>query len=882
MVKDLSNQIYKSIFIVILTALLFIYSTAVKSQSDENVDFTNQTITAHASDQYHKEKTWFSGKNYRQVWAQDRTFPIFDIGNEHGGLKIIQRGGGQQTRSLRLEAKDGKQYVLRSIEKYTEKAVPEALRGTFAANIVQDQMSASHPYGAFVVPYLAETAGVYHTNPKAVYIPEDPRFGIYQGDFANTICLYEERVAGDQSDAPNFGYSKKIISTPKMLLKLYEDNDNSVDQLWVVKSRLFDMFIGDWDRHDDQWRWASFKDGKGKMYRPIPRDRDQAFFVSEGLLMNQGTRKWGLTKLQGFDHEFRWVPGFNFNARYFDRDFANEPSLDEWLATADSLQERLTDEVIENAISQWPAEIYQHRGEEIVSKLKSQRNHLKDYAKEQYLFLARIVSIEGSDQKEYFKVERLDDEQTRVRMYKKAKKNKKDKKLYDRTFLRSETKEIRLYGLGGKDEFKVFGEVNKGIKIRIIGGSGVDEVKDESTVSGWSKKTWVYDTSDDNDLKLSKESKDKTSSDPQVNEYNRKGFKYDKLIPIILASSNRDDGLFIGGGFLYTNHGFRKVPYKSTHLLTGRFAFATDAYNFQYKGKFTDVIGKWDLGVNLTALAPNYVTNYFGPGNESEYISNANQVFDVDENIDYYRTRFTQFSVETFLTTEIGERMSLSIGHHWQSFQVSDDYDGEDRFVLDFASSDTFFERKTYDGAMMVLEYDGRDIKAMPTHGFYANLDLRGYAGINDLAENFTRFQSEVAYYKTIRLPAKIVFATRLGAGHNFGDYEFYQAQILDGNENLRGFRKTRFFGNSKLYNNTEIRTRLFNFRNKVVPLSVGLTFFNDIGRVWVDGENSDKWHHGYGAGLWFAPLNALAISVDFATSEEENLIAYFRLGFRF
>jgi hypothetical protein len=37
------------------------------------------------------------------------------------------------------------------------------------------------------------------------------------------------------------------------------------------------MLIGDWDRHDDQWRWAAFDEGKQTVFKAIPRDRDQAF-----------------------------------------------------------------------------------------------------------------------------------------------------------------------------------------------------------------------------------------------------------------------------------------------------------------------------------------------------------------------------------------------------------------------------------------------------------------------------------------------------------------------------------------------------------------------------------------------------------------------------
>ena len=69
-----------------------------------------------------------------------------------------------------------------------------------------------------------------------------------------------------------------------MIENLIEDNDNRVDQNFVVRNRLFDMWIGDWDRHDDQWRWAEFKEDNGSIYRPIPRDRDQAFFINEGFI----------------------------------------------------------------------------------------------------------------------------------------------------------------------------------------------------------------------------------------------------------------------------------------------------------------------------------------------------------------------------------------------------------------------------------------------------------------------------------------------------------------------------------------------------------------------------------------------------------------------
>ena len=849
------------------------------------ISFVGQTVITNVSDRYDKKSTWLGGQVYRNVWKMEREFPVFDIGTEKGGLEILRRGGGLQTKSLRLQNSEGREYVLRSVEKYPIKALPDILKTTIAADIIQDGISASHPYAAYVVPPLADAAQVYHANPKVVFIPDDPRFGEYRADFANTICLFEERLSGDWREYDHFGNSKKLISSLKMLDKLYEDNDNQVDQQWFVKSRLFDMFLGDWDRHEDQWRWAQYKNKDGdRLYRPIPRDRDQVFFINEGLIMNIAGRKWAQSRFQGFDYELSYIPGFNFNGRYVDREFLNELPLSAWQSTADSLQTRLTDEVIEDAFNVWPEQIFNERGEEIIAKLKSGRGNLKKYATEHYLFLSEEVNVVGSNKRELFEVERLNNQETDVTVRKISKKGKTDKVLYYRKFFTDETKEVRLYGLAGEDQFSVKGDVSKGIKVRIIGGEDADEIVDESSVSGWGKKTKIYDTENENMLTKSKETKDLRSKDPEINTYNRKEFRYNKLMPLVLLNYNVDDGVFLGGGFINTQHGFRKEPYKVQHSLSGSLAFATGSFQFEYSGDFIDVLGKWDINFDVKAFGPNFITNFFGIGNETEFNQNADEDFNVERAIDYYRTRFQQYTTQTLFKRDLGSRTTISIGSHTQFFDVEAGYDGEDRFVLDYADSlgdDEFFEWKVYQGLVLKFEYDSRNSVVFPQNGLHIDLDLRGYKGLFGAAEDFTRFMGSVGYYKTVKLPAKVTIAAVLGAGHNFGDYEFYQAQILSGNNHLRGFRKTRFFGDTKLYNNIELRTKLFTFKNRVVPTTIGLTLFNDIGRVWVDGEDSNKWHHGFGGGLWFSPINVFTLAFDVAYSEEE-VLPYFKFGFRF
>jgi hypothetical protein len=131
----------------------------------------------------------------------------------------------------------------------------------------------------------------------------------------------------------------------------------------------------------------------------------------------------------------------------------------------------------------------------------------------------------------------------------------------------------------------------------------------------------------------------------------------------------------------------------------------------------------------------------------------------------------------------------------------------------------------------------------------------------------------------------------RAGAGHNSGRYAFNLAQVLDGKTELRGFRKTRFYGDTKLFFNNEVRIKLASFRSYLFPATLGVLGFYDTGRVWYEDESgqdpsapngkSNRWHQGYGAGVWFTPFNLTVATVE-AGRSREGWVGYFRLGFLF
>ncbi len=847
----------------------------IQTQRDKPIPKTEKRP---ASDQYLTTnfKKWLLGDNYRELWAVELEFPVFDLLEEKGGLQILKRGGGMQTKSLRMEAGDGKQYVLRSINKDPAKAIPAMLRGSFAQDVVQDQISASHPYGAFVIPKLADAVGIYHTNPIPVVIPDDPEFGIQREDFAKVLALYEERPAGDWSDTEIFGSSKDIINTTKVLKKIHGDNDHKVDQKFVLRNRLFDLWIGDWDRHDDQWRWATFKGEHGKIFRPIPRDRDQAFFLNEGFLPKIASRKWALPKFQGFYHELKNVPGFMFNARWFDRSFLNELERKDWEEVAMANAKALSDSVITEALNTWPDPVYEVCGKEIKGKLISRRAYLKEWATSHYEFLAREVDVLGSDKKELFKVERKSDGSTDLEVYKISKKGNQKQRIYQRTFHRNETKEIRLFGLDGDDRFEIKGKAKKGIRLRVIGGEGEDEIIDESRVSGLSKRTIFYDTKDGNQIDLGKEGRNRTSNRPGVNVYNRNAFQYNIAMPLGWAAFNVDDGIYVGGGALITTHGFRKDPFKNRHFIRGVVAFRTGGFDFQYEGEFNHLFSSLDLVLDVGLEGPNYTRNYFGFGNES--------IYDRDNSIRYYYVRFDNFLGSAMIRKRFSDLGSILAGPLYENIEVRRE---DDRFITDLSNqtgNDTIFEEKQFAGIQIGFDIDTRDSKIFPKKGIHLTFRGKSMQPADEQAFYYSRLQGSFSFYLSFRSPRTITLSNRTGGGWTDGDdIEFYQANTIGGTgkeANLRGYRRTRFYGERSFYNNTDLRITLFGFKTYLFPANFGIVGFYDIGRVWVDGEDSNVWHTGYGGGIWLTPFESITLEADVAYGE--SWIAAFRFGFLF
>ena len=814
-------------------------------------------------------KSSILGRHNRELWTAPVAVPVLDLGSEAGGLIPIKRGGGMQTVSLRLEDEREQQYDLRSLDKDPSKTVPVQLQGTVATDFVQDQISSIDPYGAFVIPPLARAVGIYHTRPRLVYVPDDPRLGRFRDLFANEVMMIEHRPDDDVSAYENFGHSDEVVDAAKLYEELREDNDDRIDARAFLRARIFDMLISDWDRHRGQWRWARFDDpdGNGNIYRPIPRDRDWAFNRMNGFI--SVVAPYFDPKFQAFNPSFGNIKGLTMNGLEQDRRFLAAMTREDWVAEATAIRDALAPEVIAEAVNELPEPIRALDGERIRENLNSRLGELVQAATDYYGLLAQVADIVGTDKHERFEVIRHPDGDVTVRVSKTSKEGEFLLSIYERLFLRDETEQVRLFGLGGRDDIRVSGRGEPAIEIIAVGGAGEDAYRDET--SGGSGRTSTFiDTPRGTTIDAGATGHARITDDPYVNTYDPFDYRHDVTLPLIRIGSGKDEGLVAGGGILVTKHGFRKQPFAARHRLSAAFSTGPGAVEVNHASIFTGAFGSWDISLSNNVFTPGTIRNFFGLGNERD-----NTVADRR----YYQARLGRIEITPAVQQTVRDIIRIRVGPY---FQVTDVRADADRYVTqDPGVSDQTFEDQWFGGIAASAAVDAVDFGANPRQGLRWTADGALRYGLANTSQTFGRIASDVAFYVSPLLEPQVTMAIRAGVAHNIGPFPFYEANTLGGSSNLRGHRSTRYAGRTAVYQNTELRIRLFRVSSYVAQGGFGVLGFVDVGRVWTDGEASRVWHAGYGGGAWLNVFNDVTLVGSYGLSADDEVFE-FGLGFQY
>ncbi len=720
---------------------------------------------------------------------------------------------------------------------------------------------------------MSDAVDLYHTNPVLYYVPKQNSLGSFNDKFGDELYMIEEHVGDSQVNLKSYGFTAKILNTDDLLKKLRKNEKYVVDDVTYLRARLFDMVIGDWDRHVDQWRWAEFEDSNSDkiLYKPIPRDRDQVFSImGEGAFMKIATRIVpGLKSMEGFSDEIRNVKGFNSAPYSLDMILINQTEKKEWQVQADFIQKNLTADVIDNALEMMPKEVQDKTLIEIKRVLLARIKNLSKTANDYYMVMSKFTVITGTDKDDWFDIERLPNGITKVSGYRIIN-GEKGSVFHQRTYNKTQTKEIWIYGLDDDDVFKVYGDGNDLIKIRIIGGQNNDSYNVQN-----GNRIKLYDYKSKKNQFSTNMGDVKLTDDYETNVYDYTKLKssINQFIPSI--GFNPDDGMKFSVVNTLITSNFERNPFTAKHSFTGLYYFATNGFELTYYGQFANVIGTWNLGLDAGFTSPNYSINFFDFGNETD---NLNYTDEDNFDVNYNRVKLSSISFKPSLIKNGRYGTKFKLGASYESIEVEET---NDRFIDEFYNQTGIGNKNQFLGVDVEIGFENKDNKAFPTMGMQTSLQV-GYKASLDKSNGFGYLIPSIGFNYKLVPSGQLVLATNLKGNIIIGDdFQFYQASSLGANNGLRGYRNQRFTGKSSFYQSTDLRLNLIKVKTALLPLQIGIYGGVDYGRVWLDGEDSDNWHNSYGGGMFTNASDFMTFQISVFNATEGPRFS-FGLGFGF
>jgi len=808
------------------------------------------------------------GGGYRDLWGTPFDAEVLDFQTEAGGLTPLVRVGGQQTMGLALIGADGRSYTFRGLKKdasHILDVVDPELRETAIARMINDVMSAQHPASEVIARGILEATGIPCPEWRLVVLPDDAALGEFREEFAGVVGVFASYPQPDKGDVPGFLGATEIIDHMAMYGRLEAGEGAAVDIQALLRARLVDIFIGDWDRHRRQWRWAMVP---GNLrWIPIPEDRDQAFSRYDGFLM--GSVRVMDPRFQNFGPEYAKIGGLTYNGAEQDRRLLVEFTREEFVAIAMALQVQLTDNAIEAAVRRMPAEWYAIDGARLAAALKSRRDGLAKIAAKYHEHLARRVDVYMTDQPEQVEAKRLEngDMDVTVRI---TEGGVPGAPYYHRVFDGEETDEVRFYALDGDDTIRVTGG-KSGPLVRMIGGNGDDTLN--ATGAGNAKLSDSVGENQALDAKF--DSREYTPPPPPKNapwipprDWTR------ETVGMPIVSFTGDLGLFLGYGVQVEKFGFRKSPYATSHRVRGGWSFKRGSGRIDYTGEYMRENRDSSFGL-FTFASGVEVLRFYGFGNETP----------VTRDQEFYEVTANQYLVYPTYKVAIAGNGLLIIGPAAKYTQTDESHDQFINVAQPYGVGN--FGAFAVHG---ILSWDGRDNIVFPRTGIFAAVRGSYFAKAWDVENDFSEVNGNVNAYLSSGQTATL--AVRLGGKKVFGTFPYMEgAPIGSGGlgsgalaqpENtVRGYRTRRYLGDASAWANGELRL-LISHISMILPGDWGVSGFGDVGRVWLKGESSDRWHAGYGGGLWVSLLSdRMAFSATIARGTEDDIF-YFKGGFTY
>ena len=800
----------------------------------------------------------FLGADYRDLWTTPVEIEVLDLSTEAGGLTPQFRVGGAQTFGLALKGADGKSYTFRSLIKDQALNLHESLRGYATGRIFQDQQAALHPAATSMVPPLAKAAGVLHNTPRLVLLPDDPALGEFRELFAGRLGTIEEFPTPASDDYAGYEGATEIIKSFDIVTQWLASPEVRIDARELLRLRLFDFFLGDWDRHANNHRWAKFP-GKPE-WQAIPEDRDNAFVDFQGALLSLA-RPFE-PRLFRFKEDYPTSFGLTTQGWPIHRWFLAELDHDTWIEIANDLRSRITDDVIEEAVSLMPEAYKELSAAKLASTLKARRDKIPEIAERIYRYMAAEIDVQATDKSERFDLRNLGNGKLNVSVAL----DNGEAPYFRRQISDKETKSVRVYLGGGRNTLVCHDLGKSSIKIDVIGSSVNDSLQGcEGANLRFTENEEVELRK--TELRVSPNPFDKVGL-PSLNvppESDRPRDWRSGILPNYIARVSSNEGLVVGGGFTVTNFEFGKNPFGHSHSLTGGLSLTRGVAEASYSGKFQHWNPKLrsSLDASISGITQ---ADFYGFGNDTSD----------DGDSDLFETEQTRTTITPALDYYVTPALSFFSGAGFNYNSLDDDEDTLLNQLAPLGVGD-FGWLKLFGG----LDYDTRDRTVLNSSGLHIRLEGSHSPSVWDADGSFTAVDGEIAGFFDVG--SKSLLALRAGGRHVAGSFPFQEAAYIGGAANVRGLDTNRFAGDASAFASVELRHTLGEASAYFARAEYGVFAFADVGRVFLDDEDDeDDLHPSAGGGISVSALDqTFLLSLAIARSEERTS-GVFSAGFSF
>jgi len=768
------------------------------------------------------------GSRYRTLWATPVAAPALPSGQTD---RMVDSTSPPARRWYWTP--DGTLWEFRPLNRDLVAATPPAIRQNLLPSVIQGLNASRHPGAAPVVAALAEAVGIHVPAARLVRLE------------GTTAAPGETWRLGYLAEAETAG-----LSTTEALDSLRRNGGSEFDGRSYLVERLFDIYLGSWDDAPDRWRWE--RAAGDAPWTPLPRDRDRAFAMYDGLVAGLGRR--AVPGLVSFGKAYDRALGLMPIQRALDRQLLTLLDWGTWDSVATSMQQALSDSVIAAAVSRLPPEYAALDSGRLGSTLRARRDALPAAARRLYRLVNQETALFGTSGADTVTITQWRNDSVEVAF--------RDGLV--RRFAPEDVDAIALYLEGGADHVELRGQDRYGPRVDVawqpgLTIEGTPGTGSHTTLFGGGEKPGGLRVRVLEDSLPPPEIADLSLLRPKPFPLQGTGYS-----PALWLDVNSDVGVLIGGGVNITSYRLGHQPYYRWLQIKGGYATTPGEYAIEFHGKFN----RWrsraaaTLDAGLSQIA---VLHFYGYGNTTPS----------DQPDSYYRARQTQLYLYPAWNFQSRGSARVTLGPVYK-------YVATDTTVDNFLNNTRpygipEFAQLGVQGSAVI---DTRDATHFARHGFWITAGGAFYPFVFGSGTPFGGLRASVATYLTPRDSSPFTLAVRGTIRVAVGDVPVHEASYAGGSNSLRGYQSGRYAGNVAVFFNNELRVRIGTLPF-IVPWRFGVAGIADVGRVF-DPPSANIWHGSIGGGVWLAmPDRSMGGVVTVVHSPEDTSI-WLGTGFMF